>query len=236
MTTVASQQLVLAAKLVIGALVQPALFTLLLFGPAGTFAWWRAWLLIVVITFATAGSLVVLAQTDPELLAERMKPPLQARQPFADKVVVMAFLTAFVGAIVFIPVDVFRLHLLPPPPAWLSTAGLALFLAGWWLITRAMRTNTFAAPVVKHQAERHQYVVDHGPYAVVRHPMYAGAALLFIGLPLWLESSAGVLAALVPIATLALRAAIEERFLRRALPGYDAYTGRVRFRLIPGVW
>jgi protein-S-isoprenylcysteine O-methyltransferase Ste14 len=69
----------------------------------------------------------------------------------------------------------------------------------------ALKENAFAAPVVKHQEERNQTVVDRGVYSVVRHPMYAGAVPLLIGIPLWLESYAAALLAIVPILLLAVR-------------------------------
>jgi protein-S-isoprenylcysteine O-methyltransferase Ste14 len=84
--------------------------------------------------------------------------------------------------------------------------------------------------------EQKQRVVDTGPYAVVRHPMYAGAAMLIVGLPLWLGSIAATLVALAPIAVVALRAVFEEQFLRRELAGYEDYMRRVRWRLVPRVW
>ena len=226
----------LLAKLALGVSVQPALFGLLLFGPAGTLAWPRAWVLLAVVAVAGVVSLAVLARHDTGLLAERLKPPIQRGQPTADKIVLVVFLAAYLAAVVFVPLDVFELHVLPTPAPWLSGAGLVLFVAGWGLLTWAMRVNAFAAPVVKHQEERHQRVVDTGPYAVVRHPMYAGAVPLMLGLPLWLGSTAGALVAILPILTLAMRIGVEERFLRRELAGYEAYTRRVRWRLVPGVW
>jgi protein-S-isoprenylcysteine O-methyltransferase Ste14 len=114
--------------------------------------------------------------------------------------------------------------------------GLVLFVAGWWIMTLALRENAFAAPVVKHQEERQHTVIDTGVYGVVRHPMYAGAVLLLVGMPLWLESYAAAILASVPIGTLVLRILVEEQFLRRELAGYDAYTRRVRYRLIPFLW
>jgi protein-S-isoprenylcysteine O-methyltransferase Ste14 len=126
--------------------------------------------------------------------------------------------------------------LLGKPGILVSSVGLVLFVAGWWMIYLALRENTFAAPVVKHQAERHQTVIDTGVYSIVRHPMYTGAVLLLVGLPLWLESYAAALLANVPIGLLAVRILVEEQFLRRELKGYDAYTERVRYRLIPLLW
>jgi protein-S-isoprenylcysteine O-methyltransferase Ste14 len=90
--------------------------------------------------------------------------------------------------------------------------------------------------VVRHQDERHQTVVDTGVYGTVRHPMYAGTVPLLVGMSLWLESYAAALLATVPIALLAVRTLVEERFLKRELKGYDAYAERVRYRLIPFLW
>ena len=138
--------------------------------------------------------------------------------------------------IVFIPLDVFRFHLMARPGTLVSFLGLVLFVVGWWIMTFALRENAFAAPVVKHQEERQQTVIDSGVYGVVRHPMYAGGVPLLVGMPLWLESYAAAMLASVPIGTLAVRILVEEQFLRRELKGYDAYTERVPYRLIPFLW
>jgi protein-S-isoprenylcysteine O-methyltransferase Ste14 len=101
---------------------------------------------------------------------------------------------------------------------------------------RAFRENAFAAPVVKLQEERHQRVIDTGVYALVRHPMYAGGALVLIGMPLWLQSYTAALSAVVPIGLGVARIRFEEQFLRRAPKGYDTYRQKVRYKLIPFVW
>src|SRR5262249_5602555 len=156
-------------------------------------------------------------------------------QPLADKILVSLLLVSFFGLMIFIRLDVSRFHLLPKPGPVASALGLLLFIIGWWLMTLAMRENAFAAPLVKHQEERHHKVVDTGVYSVVRHPMYSGAVLLIFGMPLWLESYAGVIFAALPVATLVVRILIEERFLKRELKGYEEYTKRVRYRLVPFV-
>lgn len=220
----------------LGVLLQPAAVALVLCYPPGTLAWPRAWGLVAIFGAAAVASMALLARTSPELLAARFAPPIQRGQPVADRVAVLCFIAAFTGAMRFIPYDVFVLRWLPPPVAVVAASGLALVVLGWALVTWAMRANAFAIPVVKHQEDRGQRVVDRGPYALVRHPMYAGIALVLVGMPLWLGSTAGALAALVPIAILAVRIGIEERFLRAELADYDAYAARVRSRLVPGVW
>jgi protein-S-isoprenylcysteine O-methyltransferase Ste14 len=189
-----------------------------------------------VIFVAMVASTVSIFRVNKDVLTERLKPPIQQGQPPADKLIVSLFLVMFVGSIVFIPLDVFRFHLLGKPGTLVSSVGLIFVVAGWWIITLALQENAVAAPVVKHQAERQQRVIDTGVYGLVRHPMYAGGILLLIGMPLWLESTAAALLASVPSGTLAVRILVEEEFLRRELKGYETYTERTRYRLIPFLW
>ena len=223
-------------KLILGTIVNPAIFAILLFLPAGTWHWWRAWLLIGIFLVGGVWAVRNLLHGHKDLLEERLKSPLQKGQPLTDKIVVLLLLTTYFADIAFIPLDAFHLHLLSHPGPLISSLGLIIFNAGWWIAYLALRENAFAAPVVKHQTERNQIVVDTGIYSKMRHPMYAGAALVMIGVPLWLESYAATLVALIPIAMLLLRIRIEEQFLRRELQGYNVYTERVPYRLIPGLW
>jgi protein-S-isoprenylcysteine O-methyltransferase Ste14 len=223
-------------RLIFGVLAQLAIFGVLLLLPAGTLAWWRAWLFLGVVGVASTASMVTIHRDNPDVLDERFKPPIQAGQPLGDKIVTIAFVAAFFALVAFIPLDVFRFHLMGEPGPLVSFSGLVLFVAGWWIMSRALRENAFAAPVVKHQADRRQTVIDTGVYGIVRHPMYAGGILLMIGMPLWLESYAAALLASGPIAMMVLRIFVEEQFLRRELEGYDAYSRKIRYRLIPFLW
>jgi protein-S-isoprenylcysteine O-methyltransferase Ste14 len=226
----------LFSKLILATVIQTAVFVALLFVPAGTLDWWRAWVFVAVMLVGSLASSIGILNVNQELFAERLKPPIQKGQSLADKILLPAMVTAFVGVIVFIPLDVFRFHLLAKPNAIVSSLGLVLFVIGWWIAYLGMRENAFAAPVIKYQEGREHAVVDTGPYRLVRHPMYAGGILVFIGAPLWLESTAAALLALVPIVLVLLRVLVEENFLRRELPGYAAYAQRVRYRLIPFLW
>jgi protein-S-isoprenylcysteine O-methyltransferase Ste14 len=222
-------------KLIASIVSNLVIFAVLLFLPAATLHWWRAWVFIGVVLVGAVGSLVGLSG-HKGLLAERLKPPVQKGQPLADKILLVLYLTTFFGSIAFIPLDVFRFHLMGKPGTFVSSLGLALLIAGWWVAYLALRENAFAAPVVKHQEERQQTVIDTGVYSIVRHPMYAGGSLLTVGAPLWLGSYPAALLASVPIGTLALRIVFEERFLRRELKGYESYTKRVPYRLVPFLW
>jgi len=224
------------SRLICGVIIAVLCFAVPLLLPPGTLDWPRAWIFVAVVFVACAWSTAVVYRASPGLMKERFKPPLQKGQPLADKILVSLLLVAFFALMIFIRLDVSRLHLWPQPAPAASALGLVLFILGWCLMTLALRENAFAAPVVKHQEERQQKVIDTGVYSHVRHPMYTGAVLLMIGMPLWLESYAGVVFAMLPIATLAARILIEERFLKRELKGYEDYTKRVRYRLVRFVW
>jgi protein-S-isoprenylcysteine O-methyltransferase Ste14 len=162
-------------KLIVGVVCNVAIFGGFLFLPAGTLDWWRAWVFLGVMFVGTVASTVSVFRVNKDVLEERFKPPVQQGQPLADKVVVVLLIAAFVSVIVFIPLDVFRFHLMAKPGTLASSLGLVLFVVGWWIMTLALRENAFAAPVVKHQEARQHKVIDSGVYGVVRHPMYAGA-------------------------------------------------------------
>ena len=208
-----------------------------LFVAAGTVAWPRAWALIVVMLVVRMSSAIVVFRVNPALLRERATVLIHRHQPWIDRVVLLAFMaTAFVGVPAVAALDVYHTHVLPMPPLTLASAGLVLFALGWVVIAVALRENPFAVTVVRHQDERQHTVVATGIYGVVRHPMYAGNVWVNIGLGLWLGSYAAALFAAIPLTLLVIRISLEERFLRRELPAYDAYAARVPYRLLPRVW
>jgi protein-S-isoprenylcysteine O-methyltransferase Ste14 len=206
----------------------------LLFASAGTFDWPAAWLFLITCTVLGPLSGWWLYRIDPALLAERLRPMIQKEQPAADKAFMAAFLLAMLAWLVVIGLD--RRTLASDMPVAFQALGFLLFLLSMGLILWVFRENSFAAPVVKLQAERAQHVVSTGPYAYVRHPMYSGLVPFFLGVPLLLGSWWGVGLALPLFLLLAIRIRIEERTLTRGLPGYADYAARVRYRLLPGVW
>lgn len=224
------------AKLIAGVVFNVAFFALLLFLPAGTLHWWRAWLFLAVTVGAMAVAIFSLLPGSADLFSQRAKGIIQKEQPLWDQILVILLVGSYVGQIIFIPLDVFRFHFLPKPGGLISFLGLGLYVAGWWIMSLAMKANPFAVPVVKLQEERHHRVIDTGIYALVRHPMYTGFLPFAVGPALWLQSYAAALLALVPIAVLAVRSVFEERFLKRELKSYEAYTEKVHYRLIPFVW
>ena len=214
-----------------------ALVATLLFFSAGTIAWGRAWVLLAVLFLVRAIGAVAISRAHPELLRERAGLPIHAEQPWSDRVLLLAVLaTGFLGLPSVAALDAFHWHVLPQPGRWVSALGLGLFAVGWTIKSFALRANAFAVAVVRTQHERAHVVADSGPYQIVRHPFYAADPLILVGLSLWLGSYLAALAAAIPISLMVIRLLLEEQFLLRALPGYAAYAGRVRFRLIPGVW
>lgn len=216
-------------------LVWLACMGLLLFGPAGTLAWPAAWAYLVEIGLLSLAIGVWLARHSPDLLKERMSPFIQRGQQASDRVLIVALIGLWCGWFVLMALDAERYRWSQVPLAARAVGALWLAIA-MYVVFLTMRANSFAAPVVKIQAERGHRVISDGPYAIVRHPMYAGALLLFLGTPLLLGSWWGLAAAPIMAALLCARAVMEERTLARELEGYAGYAARVRYRLIPMVW
>jgi protein-S-isoprenylcysteine O-methyltransferase Ste14 len=121
-------------------------------------------------------------------------------------------------------------------PLFLRIVGGALILVSFAITLWATHENKFLSSQVRIQEERGHNVVSTGPYAVIRHPMYAGYCLLYIGLPLALNSWWGLTVSLALMVVIIIRTRLEDITLHNELPGYSDYSNRIRFRLIPGVW
>lgn len=206
----------------------------LLFASAGTLHWPAAWVFLVTSAILGPACGLWLAKTDPALLAERLRPTFQADQPAADKKFMLTFFAVTLIWLVAIGLD--RRAQASEVPLVLQALGFAMYLLSTAFIMWLFRENSFAAPVVKVQAERHHRVISSGPYAFVRHPMYSGIMLFFAGVPLLLGSWWGAAIAPVFAVLFAIRARIEERALVEGLPDHTDYAARVRYRLVPGLW
>jgi protein-S-isoprenylcysteine O-methyltransferase Ste14 len=207
----------------------------ILFASAGTIAWPQAWILLAEYGGLGLLSGFAISQSDPDLVRERMSGPIQKEQKSWDKILISIFVALWMSQYVVNGLDAVRFHW-SDVPLWLQVGGALGVALGFYAFHVVMMTNTFAAPVVKIQSERKHQVISTGPYAYVRHPMYAGAVLMIVGTPLLLGSWYGLIWAAAMIALLALRAAKEEDTLKAGLEGYDAYVARVRYRLVPGIW
>jgi protein-S-isoprenylcysteine O-methyltransferase Ste14 len=210
-----------------------AVIAALILWSAGTLAYPGAWAFIALFGIGGFAITLWLAKHSPGLLRERMSTPLQRDQKPWDRVFLSLFILGFALWLPLMGWDAARTGF-DAVPVWLQVAGgagVALYMLGaWW----TFRENAFAAPVVKIQEG--QRAIDSGPYAIVRHPLYASGLLLFIGLPLLLGSWLGLAFAPLFILGVAWRAVREERALSAELAGYEAYAQRVRYRFVPFVW
>jgi protein-S-isoprenylcysteine O-methyltransferase Ste14 len=216
--------------------VSLVLAILLVFLPAGTLAWPQGWIFLALLFGCSQATGLWLLRSDPGLLAERMKSPLRANQTPRDRTIIVAIFIAFAGWLVFMALDAQRFGW-SHAPKWAQVLGAVLIIAafGGWITV--LRANSFAATQIRLQPDRGQTVISTGPYAMVRHPMYAYVLLLMVGAPLLLGSLWGVLFGLgVFIPLLALRIHGEEAMLMTGLPGYPEYASKVPYRLIPGIW
>ncbi len=203
-----------------------------LFIPAATLAYWPGWLFIVVFTAATNAIGLYLIVKDPEMLARRAKFGAgKETRPMQRIAISLAILSLF-GALVLSAID-WRLGW-SNTPVWVIVLGNVLVAGGLYLTFVVLRQNRFAASTVEIMAG--QRVISTGLYGIVRHPMYFGALVMSLGVPLALGSYWGLLIVLVVVPVLALRIIDEENMLVGELPGYDDYRNKVRARLIPGVW
>jgi protein-S-isoprenylcysteine O-methyltransferase Ste14 len=146
------------------------------------------------------------------------------------------FMANFVTLVVVAVQDLETRDVDPGPPgiAWLI--GLAVFVSGWWLLTWSMVANPFFEKQVRIQTNHGHHVIESGPYAYIRHPGYVGFVAVLLATPLLLDSAWTFLPALIASALFVIRTALEDRMLQVELPGYREYAGRVRYRLIPGLW
>jgi protein-S-isoprenylcysteine O-methyltransferase Ste14 len=216
-------------RLAIGLMVLPGL----LFFPAGTWRFWQAWLYVGIMFAFWSYFFIDLLKNDPQLVQRRLqREESDPRQKIFQKL----FSAIVFPAYILTGVD-FRLgwsRRLGPVPLSIVLAGQGLAVAGYWLVFWTLKSNSFASSTI--QVEAGQKVIEHGPYAIVRHPMYLGMALMGLGTPLALGSYVAlpVFALVVPL--LIYRLVHEERKLKRELEGYADYCERTRFRIVPYVW
>jgi protein-S-isoprenylcysteine O-methyltransferase Ste14 len=208
---------------------------LLLFVSAGTLNWPAAWVYLALSAIVSIGGGLWLARYDPALLAERLKPVIQREQKGWDKLFMILMMGLWFGWLVLMGLDAGRFHW-SRVPLFVQVAGAGLIGLGSYLVGLTFKANSYAAPVVKIQKERGHQVVTTGPYAYVRHPMYAGALFFIVGAPLLLGSWWGLAGAALLVLAMAIRAVLEEQALRAELEGYAQYAERVRYRLVPYLW
>ncbi len=196
---------------------------------AGTLAYWEAWVYLFILFTPMTGLSIYLLRHDPALLERRLHYKEKREQ---QKGIIALSYPIFLLA--------FLLPGLDKRFGWTNTPIVAiiiaqiLVLAGYAVVIWVFRENSYASRIIEVQSG--QKVIDTGPYAIVRHPMYFGVGMLYILSPLALGSWLAVIPALPLLIILFLRIRDEEVALARDLPGYTDYMQKVHYRLIPGIW
>jgi protein-S-isoprenylcysteine O-methyltransferase Ste14 len=205
---------------------------LLLFAPAGTRQYWQAWVYLAIFTGASLLTTLYLAKKDPALLKRRMSGGPTAEKEPAQKVIMLFASIGFIGLLVVPALD----HRF----AWskvslpVMVAGNVLVAIGFYFVFLVYKENTFTSATI--EVVENQKVISTGPYALVRHPMYASALLYLVGTPLALGSYWGLLPLLFVTSFLIWRLFDEEKFLAENLSGYTKYQRLVPHRLVPYIW
>lgn len=212
--------------------VEVLFFGACLFGAAGSLSWPMAWAVLGIYSLFKAAALAFL---DPELIRERVAPG-----PGVDRGDVVL---ATLGVLGLYPVtffvaglDAVRYGPSLPMAQFVQGVGLLIYVLGYGFAYWAVFSNPFFATFVRIQEDRGHSVVSSGPYALIRHPGYAGVLLAHLALPFALESIWALLPTVMATLFFVARTSREDRTLRDHLPGYREYQSRVRWRLLPGVW
>jgi protein-S-isoprenylcysteine O-methyltransferase Ste14 len=219
-------------KAMVGFMQLVIVIGLLVFAPAGTLRFVEGWVVLVLFFGSSLAITVYLARKDPALLARRTQAGPMAERERSQKVI-QGLASVVFASTIFVPALDHR-FLWSHAPMAAVIAGDTFIALGFFIVFLVFKENTFTSSVIEVAAE--QRVIETGPYARVRHPMYLGGLVLVGGLPLALGSLVGVVTFVPFAAIIVWRLLDEERYLRSHLPGYEAYRQRTRYRLIPHVW
>jgi protein-S-isoprenylcysteine O-methyltransferase Ste14 len=204
-----------------------------MFLAAGTLGWTRGWLFLLISFVLTTISIIYLWRNNPEVVIARTTFHQGSKR--WDDAMALLVIVSFVAIFPVAAIDDGRLHW-SFVPLWVTVVGYVLLFIGMAANIWGKSVNKFAEWTVRIQTDRKQEVVDAGPYAIVRHPLYASAFFLCGGIPLALGSLWALVPAGIAVVVLVVRTAFEDRMLYNELRGYQEYASRVRYRLIPGIW
>ena len=208
-------------------------FAAIIFWPAGRLDWVAGWLYLGVVLLHFVINLFYLKRVNPDLIEARMR--MGKGTKHWDIAWGIVFAPVLLSTYVVAGLDAVRFEWSSMSPM-LWPVGLLLFVAGSTLLSWSMGVNPFFEKTVRIQAERGHRVIETGPYAIVRHPGYVGFFGWCLSVPFLLGSWWSLIPAFLSVIGILLRTALEDRTLRKELDGYDAYSRRVRYRLIPGAW
>jgi protein-S-isoprenylcysteine O-methyltransferase Ste14 len=222
----------IALQALASAVLGVVFFGVLLFLPAGTLAYWQAWVFIAVFVVATMVPSLYLAVKDPAALRRRMRAgPMAETRPTQKLVMTMTIATVL--AVMIVSAVDHRFGWSQVPLA-ITVIGDVLVAAGLSIAQLVVIQNSYAAATITVESD--QKLVSTGLYGIVRHPMYVGTLIMMVGTPLALDSYWGLVVLVPGVFALAVRILDEEKMLRAELVGYGDYTEKVHYRLVPYVW
>jgi protein-S-isoprenylcysteine O-methyltransferase Ste14 len=222
----------LARKTIIGFTQLVIVLGILLFAPAGTLDFWQAWAYLLIFVASSALITVYLGRRDPKLLARRVNAGPWAERERTQKLIQLLATVAFISSLLVPSLD--HRWSWSNVPVFVVILGDALVALGFLIIFVVFKENTFTAATIAVADD--QRVISTGPYAIVRHPMYAGALVMLFGTPLALGSWWGLLPFILLTLVIVWRLIDEERLLSKQLRGYSDYKKKVHYRLVPFVW
>ena len=214
-------------------IVGSLLFLAILFFSAGKLNYWQGLVYLALGMLMTLLNYTVFS-IDPELAKERAKP--QQGTKSWDKAILGLTSLATIAMYIIAGLDSGRYHWSPRFPTSVYISGIILTIAGQLMFLIAQKQNRFFSSTVRIQTDRQHTVCDEGVYAFVRHPGYLGFIIQLVGFPMLFGSIWSIIPVAVSIILFITRTGLEDRTLRDELPGYDEFTKRTRFRIIPGVW
>ena len=221
--------------MLIAAVITIAIFLLLagcIFGAAGTLSWPMAWAVLAIYAISKAAALICV---NPELIKERTK--LGHEVDYREMVfATCGYLCLYPGTFVVAGLDAVRFGPAIPISQSIQITMLFVFALGYGFSFWAVLSNPFFTTNVRIQDDRDHLVITSGPYALIRHPGYAGVLFAHIALPFVLGSIWAFVPAIVGTIFFILRTSREDQLLQEGLAGYREYQTRVRWRLLPGVW
>lgn len=229
----------LLVKAIIGCFFQLGLFWCVVILPAGLiagdWAWTRGWQFLSIYAGFLAVALIIMARIAPASLAARTRGMSSDDQEPDDKRATNVLVAALILSLATPSIDLHSVMLFGGVGVALQTAGAVLWMCGFVFLCWVIVANEFAIPVVEDQSDKQQTLIDTGPYAIVRHPMYGGLIVFVAGISLYLGSLLGLAGVCVFGAALVPRIRVEERTLLATLDGYEDFTKRRRWRVIPGI-
>ncbi len=205
----------------------------LLFYSAASTTWPRAWIHLALWLITFAFNACVLLRLNREVLAARLRPKRGTQR--AERLLMLLVLPLTLAIPIVAGLDAVR-YGWSGLPFWTVWFGVGVHAVGDALILWCMVVNPFLEKTVRIQADREHRVITTGPYAIVRHPMYSGVVLMLLAIPLVLGSAWTFVPVTAMSLLLMVRTEPEERMLRRELPGYEDYTHKTRWRMLPGIW